>query len=222
MARKRRLVRGTAAALANLSQQFLDRMQFFDDSDGYGTLAGEFFRTNDGGRSWVKTTIPEIGFINRMVFLTPEKGWIAGINGKDLLVYRTVNGGRAWEESRMTPPQPPESVRDLFLLDQQRGWLTVWNRIGEGSYLYSTVDGGEHWTPDPDHSFQGKDKLVNVVRFTSRQRGFVFFHEGRHDRLASPPMAADTGTSRRCRDMSMTVRSSRAICCAAQPLDSAS
>ncbi|HUO32016.1 MAG TPA: hypothetical protein VMU80_22545 [Bryobacteraceae bacterium] len=171
----------------SLSQQFLQRMQFMDDSHGYGTMGDEFLRTNDGGRSWVKTKIPDIVFIDCMVFLTPDSGWIAGttgMDGKDLLVFRTVNGGRDWEESRTTPPQPPQRVRDLFFLDQQRGWLTIWNQIGEGTYLYSTVDGGKHWTPDPDLLFQGKDKQASVVRFTSRERGLVFFLEGGQNRLA--------------------------------------
>jgi photosystem II stability/assembly factor-like uncharacterized protein len=166
------------------SQQFLQRMQFIDDRHGYGTVADEFFRTNNGVRSWVKTQIPDIGFVQRMIFLTPDNGWLAGIHGKDLLVFRTVNGGRDWEESRTTPPKPPHRVRDLFFFDQQRGWLTIWNDIGEGTYLYSTVDGGKHWTTDPDLSFQGKDKEANVVRFTSRERGFVFFSDGTGQRLA--------------------------------------
>ncbi len=68
-----------------VSQQFLQSMQFTDDRHGYGTVADEFFRTNDGGRSWVETKIPDIGFIDRMVFLTPDNGWIAGIHGKDFL-----------------------------------------------------------------------------------------------------------------------------------------
>jgi photosystem II stability/assembly factor-like uncharacterized protein len=172
----------------SLSKQFLQRMQFIDDSHGYGTVADEFFRTDDGGRSWVKTKIPDIRFIDGMVFLTPDDGWIAGttgMDGKDLLVFRTVNGGRDWEESRMTPPKQPERVRDLFFFDQQHGWLTIWNHVGEGTYLYSTVDGGKHWTPDPDPLSQGKDKSVNLVRFTSRERGFVFFLEGKgQSRLA--------------------------------------
>ncbi|HEV2199672.1 MAG TPA: hypothetical protein VGR73_07615 [Bryobacteraceae bacterium] len=168
----------------SVSQQFLQSMQFIDDFRGYGTLASGFFRTNDGGRSWVETKIPNIRFIDRMVFLTPDNGWIAGSDGKDFIVLRTVNGGRDWEQSRTTPPQPPERVRDLFFFDQQRGWLTIWNQ-GEGTYLYSTVDGGKHWTPDPDLSFQGKDKMANIVRFTSRERGFVFFLEGKgQSRLA--------------------------------------
>lgn len=161
-----------------VSQQTLQRIQMVDDSRGYGTVAGAFFRTSDGGGSWVETKIPDIRFIDRMVFLTPDSGWIAGIDGKDFFVFRTANGGRHWEQSRTTPPQPPEQVRDLFFFDQQRGWLTTWSHNDEGTYLYSTVDGGEHWTPDPDPSFQGKGKQANVVRFISRDRGFVFFLEG--------------------------------------------
>jgi photosystem II stability/assembly factor-like uncharacterized protein len=167
----------------SLSQQFLQRMQFIDDTRGYGTVADDFFRTDDGGRSWVETKISGIGYIERMVFLTTDNGWIAGIHGKDFLVFRTVNGGRDWEESRTTPPQPPGRISDLFFLDQQRGWLITLNHSDEGAYLYSTVDGGEHWTPDPDLSFQGKGTEGNVVRFTSRERGFVFLMEGGQSKL---------------------------------------
>ena len=48
----------------------------------------------------MKTKIPDIVFIDRMMFLTPDNGWIAGttgMNGKDLLVFRTVDGRRDWE-----------------------------------------------------------------------------------------------------------------------------
>ena len=45
----------------HLSHQFLQNMQFIDDSHGYGTVADEFFRTDDGGCSGVETKIPGIG-----------------------------------------------------------------------------------------------------------------------------------------------------------------
>ena len=165
----------------SVSQQFLQRMQFIDESLGYGTVANGFFRTNDGGRSWVEAKIPAIGFIDRLSFLTPEFGWIsgtAGAGGKDFFVFRTVNGGRDWEESRTTSPEQPADVRDLFFLDQLRGWLITWGYNDDGGYLYSTVDGGKHWTADPDLSFQGKGKWASVVRFTSKERGFVFVDDG--------------------------------------------
>jgi photosystem II stability/assembly factor-like uncharacterized protein len=159
------------------SQQELQRMQMVNDSRGYGTLAEAFFRTNDGGHSWVETKMPDIGFINRLFFLTPELGWIAGGHGKDFLVFRTVNGGRDWEESQTATPENPTGVRDLFFLDQLRGWLITWGNNDDGTYLYSTVDEGKHWTPEPDPSFQGKGKWASVVRFTSREKGFLFLDD---------------------------------------------
>jgi photosystem II stability/assembly factor-like uncharacterized protein len=160
-----------------LSQQFLQRMQMVDDSRGYGTVAGAFYRTNDGGHSWVETKFPDGRFIDRLFFLTPELGWIAGaagVDGKDFFVFRTVNGGRDWEESRATTPEKLAWVRDLFFLDQLRGWLITWGDNDDGTYLYSTADGGKHWTAEPDLSFQGKGKWASVVRFTSGGQGFVF------------------------------------------------
>jgi photosystem II stability/assembly factor-like uncharacterized protein len=167
-----------------VSRQFLQSMKFVDDRHGYGTVANEFLRTDDGGRSWVGNKIPDVRFIDRMIFLTPDHGWIAGTDGKDFLVSRTVNGGSDWEQSRTTPALPPERVRDLFFFDQQFGWLITWNRIGEGAYLYFTVDGGKHWAQDPDLSFQGRGMLGNVIRFTSRETGFFFYLEGARQRLA--------------------------------------
>lgn len=169
------------------ARQFLQRMQFLDDLHGYGTVAAGFCRTSDGGRSWVETKIPDIIFIECMAFLTPENGWLAGAHGKNLFVFRTANGGRDWEEFRTTPAQSAERARDLFFLDQQRGWLATWNQGAGGhvySYLYSTVDGGRHWAADPDAPFQGKGKTVNAVRFTSPETGFVFFLEGAKSKLA--------------------------------------
>jgi photosystem II stability/assembly factor-like uncharacterized protein len=164
----------------DVSQEFLQKVRFFDDSRGYGTEVTKFHRTNDGGRTWTETQIPHVRFIDRMVFLTPELGWIAGTDGKDLFVLRTTNGGLDWEESRTTPPKELAEVRDLFFLDQNRGWLITWHSNDTGTYLFSTVDGGRNWAPEPDSSFQGKGNWAGVVRFVSRGSGFVFVEAKRH------------------------------------------
>jgi photosystem II stability/assembly factor-like uncharacterized protein len=167
----------------SLQDYELQTIQMVNDNRGYGKVAGAFFRTNDGGHSWVETKMPNIGFIDRLFFLTPELGWIAGGSGNGFIVSRTVNGGQDWEESRTATPENPTGVRDLFFLNQLRGWLITWGHNDDGSYLYSTVDGGKHWTADADLSFQGKGKFASVVRFTSRERGFVFVDDGGKNRL---------------------------------------
>jgi photosystem II stability/assembly factor-like uncharacterized protein len=157
-----------------VSQEYLHEVSFFDESRGYGVEVTRFLRTNDSGRSWTKTQIPHLRFINRMIFLTSELGWIAGTDGKDFFVFRTTNGGRDWEDFRTTPPAGLADLRDLFFLDENRGWLITSHYNDDGTFLFSTLDGGRNWTAEADSSFQGKGKWAGVVRFVSEKRGFVF------------------------------------------------
>ena len=129
---------------------------------------------------------PDIVFIDCMMFITPD---IGGLLQQQAWTERTSwcsnrhegGTGRVPNDSSRIKSQ---MIRDLFFFDQQTGWLTTWNSNGEGTDLFSTADGGKHWTPDSDLSFHGKDKQANIVRFTSRERGFVFFLEGAQNRLA--------------------------------------
>ncbi len=81
--------------------------------------------------------------------------------------------------SRTAGPQELALVRDIFFRDQERGWLITWHFNDNGTYMFSTVEGGGSWTPEPDSSFQGKDKWASVVRFVSPENGFVFVDEGK-------------------------------------------
>jgi photosystem II stability/assembly factor-like uncharacterized protein len=157
-----------------ISSAILQKVRFFDNNRGYGVEVTKFLRTNDGGRNWTETEIPSVRFIDRMLFLAPEIGWITGTDGKDVFVFRTINAGQEWEESHMTPPAEPAEVRDLFFLDQNRGWLITWHYNDSGTYLFSTMDGGKTWIPERDPSFQGKNKWADAVRFVSEKNGFVF------------------------------------------------
>jgi len=165
------------------SQESLQRIVYFDENHAYGTSGTTFFRTSDGGRNWSKTNIPHLLFIDRILFLTPQTGWITGTDGQDFLVFRTTNGGHDWEESRTLPPRSPSEVRDLSFLDQSRGWLITWPYNDDGTYLSSTADGGKTWLPENDLSFQGRGNMASAVRFLSEQRGFVFLDEDGQDKL---------------------------------------
>jgi len=165
-----------------VSHELVQKVRFIDDRVGYGTAATSFKRTDDGGHTWAETHIPHLHFIDRMFFVTPERGWLAGSDGRDLLVFRTTNGGRDWEESRASGPKDLGSVRDIFFLDQNRGWLVAWHSDVKdiSTYLYSTVDGGRTWALEPDAPFQGKSSGATVVRFVSEMRGFAFVEQAQH------------------------------------------
>ena len=157
-----------------LSDTFLQKVLFFDDRHGCGSEVNHFLCTDDGGNRWMQTEVPQIRFIDRMFFLTPEVGWIAGSDGRDFLVFRTVDGGRNWGESRTRAPDKVAVVRDLIFLDQNRGWLITWHYNDGGTYLFATRDGGKTWALEPNLPFQGKGNWASVVRFVSDNDGLVF------------------------------------------------
>jgi photosystem II stability/assembly factor-like uncharacterized protein len=158
----------------DVSTRFVQEMRFLDGAHGYGADGTKFLSTTDGGRSWSEAQIQHLRLIDSLVFLSAEVGWIAGVEGTDFLVFRTADAGRTWSESRTAAPEHLSSVRDLFFLDQRRGWLITWHTNNDGSYLFMTADGGRTWTPVKDESFQGKNKWAGVVRFISASTGFVF------------------------------------------------
>lgn len=157
-----------------VSDTYLRLVRFFDDLRGVGALGTAFYRTANGGKAWTKVEIPHIQRIDRLLFLSPEVGWLAGTDGRDLFVFRTVDGGSTWEEARAHVPDRIGNVADLYFLDRQRGWVITWHGDDAGTYLLKTTDGGKSWTRDADESIQGPHKWDRVVRFLSEEKGFVF------------------------------------------------
>jgi photosystem II stability/assembly factor-like uncharacterized protein len=157
-----------------VSGRFVQKLQFVDTEHGYGVDTTTFLRTADGGHRWAQVQIPHVQLINRMVFLSSDVGWVAGTDDKDILVFRTGDGGRSWEESRTGSPESIGFIADLFFLDSAHGWLIAWHVNDGGTSLFKTADSGKTWTQERDMSFQGPGKWARVVRFVSGKLGFVF------------------------------------------------
>jgi len=148
-----------------------------DITHWYGAIEGKFLSTEDGGRTWGETKIPHLGFVYNFFFYSRDVGWIAGIDGKDLLIFRTVDGGRTWKESRTAAAQAFTGVDDLFFVNAKHGWLITSHGNDHGSDLFSTVDGGQTWKQESNSVFRGEQKSDRVVRFLSAKLGFVFGSE---------------------------------------------
>jgi len=99
------------------------------------------WRTTDGGLSW---TTHEVGYVQTLkgvAFLNSQLGLAVGHMG----MFRTVDGGEAWE-------RPLGGMRPLYssvsFSDPLNGWCVDNNNT---SLLY-TIDGGENWTSIPSPS----------------------------------------------------------------------
>ena len=154
-------------------------IKFFTEREGYGygsckTERQCLLRTTDGGRSWTESWLPEIKFVDNAFFLNSKTGWIAGMNGEEEFVLRTVDGGVHWEAAKVDAGPGVANIRDVFFLDDRRGWLISWAFNDDGTRLFKTQDGGKTWEADDDGSFQGKRKWLSQVRFLDSKVGFAF------------------------------------------------
>jgi photosystem II stability/assembly factor-like uncharacterized protein len=90
-------------------------------------------------------------------FADASTGWVVGNDGA---VYRTDNGGLAWDRRGITGIY--NSLWGICFVDHDNGWA-----CGTGGSIYRTRDGGENWSAQPTPS-----------RVTLRDIGFADSLEG--------------------------------------------
>jgi photosystem II stability/assembly factor-like uncharacterized protein len=113
---------------------------------GSNFSSGILFRTEDGGQTWQRLTLPigePVHFVNNRV------GWVAGGPARDQL-FKTRDGGNTWEEQPIPNAIVSGQIYSLYapLFDShENGLLAVQVLKGEDFQLdfYSSVDGGQSW-----------------------------------------------------------------------------
>ncbi len=96
-------------------------------------------------------------------FPDSKNGWIGGTK-----LYRTRDGGFAWEEI-MGDPSDPE-VRDVVLIDDNKGWIAA-----GANGLLVTEDGGSSWQKVSGDIPEGSVNSVFLINETS---GWVIMSSG--------------------------------------------
>ncbi len=174
------------------SEHFIQPMQFINSHVGVGSeldgAASKFVKTSDGGRTWTRSAVPDLKFIWKVFFITPEVGWIAGTNDRRAgFVLRTTDGGRSWKSSQIPSDADVADIRDLYFSDDSNGWLITWHYNNDGTHLFRTTDGGKTWRLHPDRSIQGPGKWLSVVRFLNSEVGFAFSRDDQVNAVVELP-----------------------------------
>jgi hypothetical protein len=114
------------------------------------------FISGDGGSTWQRVAPPGAGDplanYEAIDFLSAQRGWLAVSGMNTIKVYRTTDGGSAWQSAALPTslfPNGWESA-DMSFISPARGWLTIqpYTRSGERvrSVLLSSADGGASWS----------------------------------------------------------------------------
>lgn len=131
----------------------------------YDILEGDgVFKSMDGGETWKNTGLKETKYIGRILIdpkdenrvLVAALGHVFG-NSKDRGIYLTINGGKTWKHTLFINDttgtvdlsydmSSPEIIYAAAWQVRSYPWMDYYlPQRGEGSGIYKSEDGGEHW-----------------------------------------------------------------------------
>lgn len=167
--------------------------------------------------AWERVASPTPGAINAVTFTSPASGWLAGESGllrstdagltwaavssqsnkpsygvsavdplrcwviDSAAINRTSDGGVSWEPSLVSVPEGGR-LCVIQMLSATRGWV-----VGTGGVLYTTTNGGIHWTLVP----LSTTRTLRGVYFADPSRGWAM---GDHGTLAATQDSGATWT----------------------------
>lgn len=133
------------------------QIQEFDlISPGTGLLLmdNRLLFTVDNGESWRDIT-PDIGvaLLRDVAFIDENTGWLAAVpmtsgSLESVEIYRTQDGGAAWDQFTLHLSMATISAVDLEFIDDQAGWVMFKLQTGSSfsvGRLFATQDGGVSW-----------------------------------------------------------------------------
>jgi len=133
----------------------LGKIQFVSANEGWISASnGKLLHTTNGGINWTVVSPEPFDTLFSwndpaisLSFINPSTGWIIRTKGsfsdwRGAVVYKTTNGGESW--NKITIPNYDAGIYIQFV-DENNGWIMVFNTNYTGGGLFRTTNGGESW-----------------------------------------------------------------------------
>ena len=149
------------------------QISFIDENRGWVIGSFSIWRTEDGGRSWIRSLSMDwvdsvlwqpthVSFANKDVGLMSASGGV---------VHVTKDGGRTWQSQKLITGA--SDATDALTVNEQISWLTGFVSSTEpqpGTRLFQSEDAGDHWRSVPigdDHTY------INSLCFLNEKKGWA-------------------------------------------------
>ena len=124
-----------------------------------GNGSPSFFRTTDGGTTWIATNLSQNnGGLKSVYFPDQLTGYAAG---PDTNTYKTTNGGANWNQMPYIGPY----INSIYFINTTSGWMA--GQTFSGYSVYKTTNGGSNWL---SYTLSGS---LNSICFVNNQIGWV-------------------------------------------------
>jgi len=145
------------------------------DPPSHSVLKPAISYTEDGGKTWLRQSIPnDSGRISGFTFLNEQQGLAFENSG----LFYTTNGGKQWKRVDFKKSCTDErhlegydmSPLEVFFLDSRNAWLTF-----EHGRIAKSSDGGQSWCDllGPDSlKFDYYERYFKKIHFTDSLHGF--------------------------------------------------
>lgn len=108
---------------------------------------------------WVyQNPYPAENILLAVKFVTPQQGWIAGVNGT---ILYTKDGGETWETQ---DSGVGEDIKSIAFVNEKQGWA-----VGNGGVIIHTEDGGGTWRAQNSDT----SASLNKVFFIDEKEGWI-------------------------------------------------
>lgn len=154
-------------------------INFTDANHGWALTATQLLETNDGGRTWTARLENEDAqrTFHSFEFVSPTTGFIVGAQRKDksraILILRTTDGGRIWQESVFSVSSPsgegPLRLHSISFCNPQNGWAAG------SDLIIHTVDGGQTWELQRSAN---EDEVMFSIACVSPETAWVVGQDG--------------------------------------------